>query len=87
MLLGYACVSTTEQETAAQVVALKTAADAAQLFKVHPATVSHLLTQATLRTLRSQRQAAVRRRRICQIAPKEVRQIIQKVTRAGVQSK
>jgi len=48
MLLGYARVSTTEQGTAAQVVALKTAADAARLFKVHPATVSRLLTQARL---------------------------------------
>ena len=48
MLIGYARVSTTEQETAAQVVALKTAAEAAPLFKVHPATVSRLLAGTSL---------------------------------------
>ena len=44
MLLGYARVSTTEKDTAAQVATLKTA-DSARLFKVHPASVLRLLTQ------------------------------------------
>ena len=81
MLLGYARVSTTEQETAAQEVALKTAADAAQLFKVHPATVSRLLAGASLAnpseasvTLRFEEDG------VRQIAPNNLRQIIQKVT-------
>ena len=48
MLLGYARVSTTEEYTAAQVVALKTVADATRLFKVNPATVSRHMAQAYL---------------------------------------
>jgi hypothetical protein len=45
MLTGYARVSTDDQETAAQVAALK-AADAARLFKIHPSTLSRLLARA-----------------------------------------
>ena len=48
VVLTSARVFTTEQDTATQVVALKTAVDAARLFKVHPATVSRLLTQVRL---------------------------------------
>lgn len=46
MLVGYARVSSTNRDPAPQVVTVKTVADEARLFKVHPVSVTCLLTQA-----------------------------------------